>query len=377
LGQSQLDQKRGGQFLQQQRKMTAADAAPPLVRRSSATRLLVFGGISLILAGMLLGEVFAIFISHVASAQIRREWVASVIPAIERHDLSVVAAGYNRIEDLLERRGRIMDAHSHVIAYGFLALAMALLEPMITCSQRTRLLLSLCIVSGGLAQGLSVFVSYWVSRQLRDWALMSSGVGGALVLLGVLGNFAGLRRARLGTDFASQMSRLLSSASSQILLRTGAFLILVGMAFGFYYAWVFVTQHEPRQITALDAALTSALSLDVITATSSITTYRALQSRIAIVTAAHSHVIEMGIMAMLLAFLQNFIFLSERWKRRWAILFCIGGAVMPICTYCASILGLVPAAFADIFGMLSVVALFAMLSGLIRQTGADERGYAP
>jgi hypothetical protein len=377
LGQSQLDQKRGGQFLQQQRKMTAAEAAPVLLRRSSATRLLVFGGISFILAGMLLGEVFAIFISHVASAQIRREWVASVIPAIERHDLSAVAAGYNRIEDLLERRGRIMDAHSHVIAYGFLALALALLEPMITCSQRTRLLLSLCIVSGGLAQGLSVFVSYWVSRQLRDWALMSSGVGGALVLLGVLGNFAGLWRARLGTDFASQMSRLLSSASSQILLRTGAFLILVGMAFGFYYAWVFVTQDEPRQITLLDAALTSALSRDAITATSSITTYRALQSRIAIVTAAHSHVIEMGIMAMLLAFVQNFIFLSERWKRRWAILFCIGGAVMPICTYCASILGLVPAAFADIFGMLSVVALFAMLSGLIRQTGADERGYAP
>jgi hypothetical protein len=357
--------------------MTAAEAAPVLLRRSSATRLLVFGGISFILAGMLLGEVFAIFISHVASAQIRREWVASVIPAIERHDLSAVAAGYNRIEDLLERRGRIMDAHSHVIAYGFLALALALLEPMITCSQRTRLLLSLCIVSGGLAQGLSVFVSYWVSRQLRDWALMSSGVGGALVLLGVLGNFAGLWRARLGTDFASQMSRLLSSASSQILLRTGAFLILVGMAFGFYYAWVFVTQDEPRQITLLDAALTSALSRDAITATSSITTYRALQSRIAIVTAAHSHVIEMGIMAMLLAFVQNFIFLSELWKRRWAILFCIGGAVMPICTYCASILGLVPAAFADIFGMLSVVALFAMLSGLIRQTGADERGYAP
>jgi len=357
--------------------MTAAEATPVLEQRSSAARLLAFGGISLILAGMLLGEVFAIFISHAASAQIRREWIASVIPAIERHDLSGVAAGYNRIEDILERRGRIMDTHSHVIAYGFLALALALLQAMIRYSQRTRLLLAACIVSGGLAQGVSVFVSYWVSHLVRDWALMSSGVGGALVLLGVLGNFAGLRRARLGTDFASQMSRLLSSASSQILLRTGAFLILVGMAFGFYYAWVFVAQQEPRQIALLDAALTSALSRDAGAATTSITAYRALQSRIAIVTAAHSHVIEMGIMAMLLAFVQNFIFLSDRWKRRWAILFCIGGAVMPICTYSASVFGLVPAAFADTFGVLSVVALFAMLSGLIRQTGADERGYAP
>jgi hypothetical protein len=85
----------------------------------------------------------------------------------------------------------------------------------------------------------------------------------------------------------------------------------------------------------------------------------------------------MGTMAVLLAFVQNFVLLSDRWKRRWAMLFSIGGAVMPICTYSASIFGLVPAGFADAFGILSVIALFAMLCGLVRQTGADELGYAP
>jgi len=346
-------------------------------KHSPATRLLVFGGISLILVGMLLGEVFAVFISHVASAQIRREWTESMIPAIARGDLPAVDAGYSRIEDLLERRGRIMDAHSHMIAFGFLALALALLQPLNKYSERVRRTLALCVVVGGLAQSVFVLVSYWATEQVRDWPLLSSAAGGALVLVGVLGTVSGLRGMPLRSDFAAETSWLLSSASSQILLKTGVFLILTGMVFGFYYAWVFVTQHEPQQIALLDGTFASALSHDPSGATTSITAYRALQSRIAIVTAAHSHIIEMGIMAVLLAFMQNFVFLSDRWKRKWAVLFCIGGAVMPICTYCASIFGLVPAGFADAFGMLSLIALFAMLCGLVRQTGAEESGYAP
>src|SRR5258708_22348891 len=301
--------------------MSNAEVRPGRDRHSPATRILVFGGISLILAGMLLGEVFAIFISHVASAQIRREWTESMIPAIAQGDLATVSAGYSRIEALLERRGRIMDSHSHMIAFGFLALALALLQTLNKYSERIRCALALCIVVGGLAQSVFVFVSYWATQRARDWALLSSAAGGALVLFGVLATLAGLRGTPLRSDFAAETSRLLSSASSQILLKTGVFLILTGMVFGFYYAWVFVTQHEPQQIALLDGALASALSHDPSGATTSITAYRALQSRIAIVTAAHSHIIEMGIMAVLLAFLQNFFFLNDPLKRKLAALF--------------------------------------------------------
>ncbi|HYL12230.1 MAG TPA: hypothetical protein VEV41_04310 [Terriglobales bacterium] len=357
--------------------MSAAGTSSGQDQRSPSARLLVFGGISLILIGMLLGEVFAIFISHVASAQVRREWIRSVIPAIEQHDLAAMGAGYTRIEELLERRGRIMDTHSHIIAYGFLALALAALQPLNHHAERIRRALALCIVAGGLIQSVFVFVSYWATHQGRNWALISSSAGGTLVLVGVLGTLVGLRGTPVKSDFAAETSRLLSSASSQILLRTGAVLILVGMVFGFYYAWVFVTRQEPQQIGLLNAVRSAAMSRDSMAATKSITAYRLLQSRIAIVTAAHSHIIEMGVMAMLLAFAQNFVFLSDPWKRRWAVLFCIGAAVMPICTYIASILGLVPAGFADAFGMMSLVALFAMLCGLVRQTGTDESGYAP
>src|SRR5229473_401108 len=147
--------------------MSNAEVRPGRDRHSPATRILVFGGISLILAGMLLGEVFAIFISHVASAQIRREWTESMIPAI---------------------------------AQGALAL---------------------CIVVGGLTQSVFVFVSYWATQQARDWALLSSAAGGALVLFGVLATLAGLRGTPLRSDFTAETLWLLSSASSQILLKTG------------------------------------------------------------------------------------------------------------------------------------------------------------
>ena len=353
--------------------MSTASAAPVIEQRSPATRLLIFGGILLILTGMLLGEIFAIFISHVAAAQIRREWTANMIPAIERQDLGSVRAAYSRIEDLLARRGRIMDTHSHMIAYGFLALALALLQSVNRSSEKTRCALALAIVMGGLIQSVSVFLSYWAAAPWHSLALTFSAIGGMSVFFGVLGTVAGLRDQVSSIDFAAEIGGLLSSASSQILLRAGAILILVGMVFGFYYAWVFVTQQEPRQIGLIGDALRSAMSRDSLAATNSIMAYRSLQSRIAIVTAAHSHVIEMGTMAILLAFVQNYVFLSALWKTRWAVLFCIGAAIMPICTYTASILGLVAAGFADTFGMLSVIALFAMLCGLVRQTGVDDR----
>src|SRR6266852_9503445 len=173
--------------------MSTAGARSGRDHPSPATRLLLFGGIALILTGMLLGEVFAIFISHGASAQSRREWTGTMIPAIEQHDLTAVGAGYSRIEELLERRGRIMDTHSHMIAYGFLALALALLQPLNRFSERIRRALALCIVVGGLTQSVFVFASYWATQQARDWALISSAAGGALVLFGVLGTLAGLR----------------------------------------------------------------------------------------------------------------------------------------------------------------------------------------
>ena len=347
--------------------MSLPHEAPEFGRPLSAARVLAFGGILLILVGLLLGEVFAIFISHVGSAAIREEWV-SVVGAVEHRDPAAAGAGLTRIEDVLERRGRIVNTHSHLIAFGFLALSLAILQPMIGFSASRKRLFALCLVAGGLMQALFVFVLYYA----RMWSAAVSDAGGFLVLAGVAGNLAGLVKMPPGQDFRRHLLRALQSPGSRILLRAGGLLILTGMVSGFIYAGIFVYVHEPRQMTLLQAALAEASQSRSAEAAQAIVDYRRLQSRMAIVTAAHSHTVEMGIMAILLAFVQNFVLLGERARRRWALLFATGAFLMPVFILCASFYGLVFAGFADLSGALAIAALLAMLAGLVRYTGAQE-----
>ena len=351
--------------------MTAATSSPIIGESRSAARILIFGGILLVIAGMVLGEVFAIFISHLASAEIRRDWIG-IVSATTHPDPAEAGAHFDRIQRLLERRGRIMDAHSHMIAYGFLALVLAVVQPVSTLSEKIRRRLAVSIVAGGSAQSVFVFIGYYTA----SWVLVLSDIGGVVLLIGIVGNIAGLFGAIAHSSIVAGSVNLDPSGSSRILLLSGGFLILLGMAFGLCYAWIFVTQHEPQQMSLLDQALTSATSGDTESGISSVIAYRGLQSRMAIITAAHSHVIEMGMLAMLLGLLQEFVFLSPAWKRRWAIVFCVGSAAMPVCTYIASRAGLTAAGFADFFGLIGIVALFATLFGVVRYTGAYDRGLA-
>lgn len=177
----------------------------------SAARILAFGGILLIVLGLLLGEVFAIFISHVGSASIRRDWLA-VVSAVEHRDPASAGAGLTRIAGLLERRGRIVNTHSHIIAFGFLALSLAILQTVIGFSESRKRLFALCLVAGGLMQALFVFVLYYAGR----WSAAASDAGGFLVLAGVAGNLAGLLSISPAQDFHRQVLRALQSHSSRI-----------------------------------------------------------------------------------------------------------------------------------------------------------------
>ncbi|MCI0354577.1 MAG: hypothetical protein L0099_06000 [Acidobacteria bacterium] len=335
--------------------------------RSSAARLLVGGGILLMIAGMLLGEVYAIFISHVGSAQIRQLWV-SIADAVGRSDAAAAAAAWDLIEQMLARRGRIVNTHSHIIAFGFLALTLAVLQSALPMDERRRRRLAMLVLSGSLVQPLFVFVRGYAG----EWAIWISNAGGLLVILGVLGYAAGLRSApNLAETLRAQVLKLLDSPSSRLLLRTGSALIVAGMAFGLWFAGEFVLELEPRHWQLLESGLAEMRS-DPPAARQTVLAYRGLQSKIAITAAAHSHAIEMGLMAILLAFVQNYVLLSQRWKMRWARVFCTGSALLPVFIFVATKVGLVSAAFADLAGGLALAALFAMLIGLVRYSGAED-----
>ena len=343
---------------------------PDSLLLSAPTRLLIFGGIALLLVNMLLGEAFAIFISHVANGEIREVWIR-IIEAARSGNVDALGVHFSRIETLLDYRGRIMNTHSHVGAFGMLALLFALLQPLLNLTGRTRLWLAACLIAGGFIQALFVFVSHYTG----PWAYWVSDLGALLVIVAVGGTLAGLLRARSIAANGSSTNLLRDSLqlpAGLLLARGGALLILIGMLGGLVYAAVFSFQHEPALFQALEAMLAAVPDSGAGDPRALVMDYRGLNSRIAILAAAHSHAIEMGILALLLAPVQGLLFLTNSTRILWARVFLAGAYLLPFFIFNATIYGLRSAAFADLSGFAVMVALLAMLAGLVRRTGADD-----
>ncbi len=340
----------------------------------ASSRLLIFGGIALLLVNMFLGEVFAIFISHVANGEIRERW-AGIIAAARAGSMESLGAHFARIETLLDYRGRVMNTHSHVGAFGMLALLFAPLQSMLNLSVRTRLCLAICLIAGGFIQTLFVFASHYTG----PWAFRLSDLGALLVVVAMGGTLAGLLRPGQAPSNGSPVNLLrncLQVPAGLLLARGGAALILAGMVGGLVYAAVFSFQHEPALFRALEVLLAAVPDPGAADPRPLVQEYRGLNSRIAILAAAHSHAIEMGILALLLAPAQGWLLMTERSRLRWARVFLTGAWLLPFFIFNATVFGLRSAAFADLSGLAVIVALFAMLAGLVRRTGVDDMASA-
>jgi hypothetical protein len=97
--------------------------------------------------------------------------------------------------------------------------------------------------------------------------------------------------------------------------------------------------------------------------------YGSLAAEKAVKIAAHSHVIEFGLLAILLSFVQPYVYLSGAWKRRWVMVLLAGSVILPVFVLLELKLGLLAGGIADIGGLLVVIALSAMLVGVLRHGG--------
>ncbi|MFQ5695846.1 MAG: hypothetical protein ACE5HB_07650, partial [Terriglobia bacterium] len=114
--------------------MTATRTPPAAAfPRLGARRLLIFGGILLIVAGMILGDVFAVFILHQNAGQIGQHLMAAT-EAVADQDAAAASGYIAAIGKRLENRGTKVDSHAHIIAFGYIALLLALLQPYIALS---------------------------------------------------------------------------------------------------------------------------------------------------------------------------------------------------------------------------------------------------
>ncbi len=353
---------------------SVAQAAERFAPRS-ARRIFVIGGIGLILCGMILGDIFAAFILHPNANRIGENLLAAT-RAVALHDPQAAGAAFQNIGSLLENRGTKVDAHSHMIGFGYIALLVALLQPYVAFSESAKRFLARLFLLGGILLPVGVFLIHYVGMAgspfgAIGWASVFGDFGGFLVWVVCLCELAGLAKY-FGVRPAVRASDELFSDrgwAARTLLSGGTVLILIGFLHGSYYAGVHLFRYEARESELLSAVTTQAAAGDSAAALQAVADYGQLQGAKALNVAAHAHVIEFGVLAILLAFFQPYVFLSEKWRRIWVVMLLIGSLALPVFVLLELQWGLLAGGLADVGGLLVIVALFAMLVGIWRYTG--------
>ena len=159
------------------------------------------------------------------------------------------------------------------------------------------------------------------------------------------------------------------SWAARALLSGGTLLVLIGFLHGSYYAGAHLFRYEARDSELLSAMTTPAAAGDSAASLQAVADYGQLQDAKAVNIAAHAHVIEFGVLAILLAFFQPYVFLSESWRRIWVVVLLIGSLALPFFVLMELRGDCWPEALAELGGLLVIIALFAMLVGIWRYTG--------
>jgi heme/copper-type cytochrome/quinol oxidase subunit 4 len=341
----------------------------------SSRRLLVLGGIALILVGMIFGDIFAVFILHQNASRVGTSLAAAAHAALAGNSPAVLVY-FQNVGGFLENRGTKVDTHVHMISFGYLALMLAVLQPWVAFSQSAKKAIAWIFLVGAAVLPVGVFLIHYVGLAYSPlktigWASTVADFGGLLVLLSTGAFLVGLCRHRQASrTVVSDMLLADRSAAGRLLLAGGLALVLLGFLHGTYYAAVDLYEYEARDYSLLLQMSSGAAAGDVAAVDSALAGYGQLQGEKAVNIAAHAHSIEFGLLAMLLAFFQPYVGLSAAWKRRWAAILLLGSLLLPVFVLLELQYGLLAGGVADFGGLLVIVALLAMWIGILRYTGS-------
>lgn len=345
-----------------------------------ARRLLVFGGIALIAGGMLFGDIFAVFVLH-QDGGLTGETLMRAAQAVTAKNSADAGAAFGQIGNLMEDRGTKVDTHVHMTGAGYLALLLALVQPYMALSGASKKFLAKLLLLGGVLLPVGIFLIHYVGLAYSPfavigWASVLADSAGALLILVVIVEAWGVwkyfrdRRAS-PTEPELPQDR---SWERRALLAGGTVLVLLGFLHGAWYAGAHLYEHEARETTILNTMLDSAAVSDANAVGQSGDDYGRLQVEKAVNIAAHSHFIEFGILAMLLSFVQPFVFLGGGQRALWVKVLLAGSLILPVFVFLEQRFGLVAGGIADAGGLMVIVALVAMLAGVVRYTGHLDAG---
>jgi hypothetical protein len=355
--------------------VTGLSAATAAFAPMSARRMLALGGIGLIFVGMLVGDIFAVFVLHQNAAKVG-ESLSAAAHAAMAGDANEVVGNFQSVGSFLENRGTKVDTHVHMIAFGYLALMLAILQPWVALRESTRKRVAWTFLIGAWLLPVGVFLIHYVGLAYSPlaavgWASIFADFGGALVIVATLACLLGIARHFRQSPRPPLEDVLLKdrSAAGRILLAGGLALVLVGFLHGAYYAGVNLYRHEALDYSLLSQMTITAAARNAAALDSALADYGQLGGEKAVNIAAHAHAIEFGLLAMLLAFFQPYVSLRESWKRNWAWVLLLGSLGLPVFVLLELRLGLLAGGIADVGGLLVIIALLAMWIGIVRYTG--------
>ncbi len=336
-------------------------------------RLFVIGGMFLVIAGMIFGDLYAVFIMHPNIGNIGREMSAAVAAAAAG-DPDVVFSHFGAIGHFLENAGTKKDAHVHIIHAGYLAFLLAFLQPWVALGSRHKVLLAKTFLWAAVVLPVSIFLIHYVGLvfsplQSIGWASIFADLSGLVLILILAVELVGMWRHMRGKGQRDETAFRLDGRNSRTLLTGGIALVLAGFLFGAYYAGVHLEEHESRELIILADLMAQASAQDSAALNQGLAAYNGLQGERGVMIAAHAHVIEFGLLALMMAIVQPFVFLSRAWRRRLVWMMLGGAVVLPVAVYSEQWYGLLAGGVADFAGLMVIVALFGMLIGVLRHTG--------
>jgi hypothetical protein len=340
-----------------------------------ARRLFVFGGIALIAGGMLFGDLFAVFALHQNGARTGDALLAAG-QAAAAGDRAAVKEAFGSIANLMEDRGTKVDTHVHMSDAGYLALLLALIQPYVALSTLRKKRLAQLFITGGVLLPVGIFLIHYVGLAYSPfpvigWASIVADSAGALLILVLIAESWGLWRYFCGAQAESEETFPQEQTwERRMLLSGGTMLVLLGFLYGGWYAAQNLREQEDRERVILKGMLDQSLGKSNLAPL--VDAYGSLQAEKAVEIAAHSHIIEFGLLSILLAFVQPYVFLGAVWKRRWVKLLLMGSVILPVFVLLELKLGLLAGGIADLGGLMVIVALIGMLTGVLRSSGGID-----
>ena len=340
---------------------------------SPAARLFVIGGMLLVIAGMIFGDLYAVFIMHPNNGAIGGE-LGAAVSAATAGDADGVFSHFGVIGGLLENAGTKKDAHAHMIHAGYVAFLLAFLQPWVALADRSKLLLAKTFLWAAVVLPVAIFLIHYVGLVYSPlhsigWASIFADLAGLVLTLVLVAELVGMARGMRGPGDRQVVVTRLVTSNSRTLLAGGILLLLAGFLFGAYYAGVHMEEHGRRELTLRGELMEQASARDSAAMNQGLTAYGGLQAERGVMIAAHAHIIEFGLLALMMAIVQPYVFLRRVWRRRLVWMMLGGAAVLPVAVYAEMWYGLLAGGVADFAGLMVIVSLFGMFIGVLRHTG--------